>query len=187
MQIECRALAKAFGGKTVLRGLDWQIEAGEVWCIRGPSGVGKTTLLRLLLGLERPDSGSVFLENELRFAPVFQEDRLLPDRTAAENCAIFTGADRKEIQAALEDLFDPSDMLDKPACQLSGGMRRRVALARALLAPGNALVLDEPFAGLDPETRRRAWHAVERWRKGRTVLLVSHEFTPADAKYLDLT
>lgn len=187
MQIECHALTKAFNGKTVLRDLNWCVEAGELWCIRGPSGIGKTTLLRLILGLEKPDSGIIHVENSLRFAPVFQEDRLLSDQTAAQNCSIFCGAQKEDICAVLDDLFDASDVLEKSVGQLSGGMRRRVALARALLAPSDVLCLDEPFTGLDSETRARAWRAVERWRNGRTVLLVSHEFTPTDAKHLDLT
>ena len=187
MQIECCALTKAYDGKTVLCDLNWQIEAGELWCIRGPSGIGKTTLLRLILGLEKPDSGSIYAAGNLRSAPVSQEDRLLIDRTAAQNCEIFCRAPQEDIRVVLNDLFDASDVLEKPVGQLSGGMRRRVALARALLAPSDVLCLDEPFAGLDPETRMRAWQAVKRWRNGRTVLLVSHEFAPTDAKYLDLT
>lgn len=187
MQMECRELTKAFGGRRVLDGLNWTIEAGELWCIRGASGIGKTTLLRLLLGLETPDGGSVHRAAGLRFAPVFQEDRLLPGRSALENCSVFCGAPESRSSAVLGALLDEPDALTKPVEQLSGGMRRRVALARALLAESDVLCLDEPFAGLDPETRTRAWDAVLRWREGRTLLLVSHEFTPERAKILELT
>ena len=187
MQIECRELTKVFGGKTVLDRLNWTVEAGELWCIRGASGIGKTTLLRLLLGLEVPDGGEVRRAEGLRFAPVFQEDRLLPGRSALENCAVFCGVSEGQSRAVLGALLDEPDALTKPVEQLSGGMRRRVALARALLAESDVLCLDEPFAGLDPETRARAWDAVLRWRAGRTLLLVSHEFIPEGANTLTLT
>lgn len=186
MQIECRALTKAFDGKYILKDLEWVIEAGEFWCIRGPSGIGKTTLLRMILGLEPPDAGRIYREPGLRFAPVFQEDRLLRGRSAVQNCMIFTNSSEQQARKLLSELLDEMQSLDRPIELLSGGMRRRVALARALLSDGEVLCLDEPFAGLDAETRKRVWSVLERYRAGRTVLLVSHEFCPENVKYLEL-
>ena len=186
MQIECCGLTKTFDGRIVLQDLDWKVQKSDFWCVRGPSGVGKTTLLRLLLELEKPDAGTVVKEPGLRISPVFQEDRLLKDRSAVRNCMIFTNASERQTREILRQLLDESEALDKPVGQLSGGMRRRVALARALLADSDVLCLDEPFAGLDVETREHAQSVLERYRNDRTVILVSHEFTPQSAKILDL-
>lgn len=186
MQIECRGLTKSFDDKLVLKDLDWAVEKGDFWCVRGPSGVGKTTLLRILLGLEKPDAGMVTKEPGLRISPLFQEDRLLKDRSAVRNCMIFTNASEKQTRELLGQLLDEPAALDKPVELLSGGMRRRVALARALLADSDVLCLDEPFAGLDTKTREHAWTVLKRYRADRTVILVSHEFTPGSVKYLNL-
>ena len=187
MQIECRALTKVFDGRAVLRDLDWIIEAGDFWCVCGPSGIGKTTLLRILLGLEQADTGTVTRTHGLRFAPVFQEDRLLQGRSALQNCMIFTGAEETRAREVLTALLEDAEAIGKPVELLSGGMRRRVALARALLSDGDILCLDEPFAGLDADTRERVWNLLVRYRADRTVILVSHEFRPEHVKYLDLT
>ena len=187
MQIECRALTKFFDGRAILRDLDWMIEAGDFWCVCGPSGIGKTTLLRILLGLEQPDSGTIVRSRGLRFAPVFQEDRFLQGRSALQNCMIFTCAEEIRVRTMLTALIEDEEAIEKPIELLSGGMRRRVALARALLSDGDILCLDEPFAGLDAETRERVWALLAQYRAGRTVILVSHEFRPDNVKYLDLT
>lgn len=186
MQILCRDLTKRYGEHIVLHRLNWQIEAGEQWQIHGISGCGKTTLLRLILGLEKPDGGVLSHAPGLRFSPVFQENRLLFERNAVENCTIFTGKSEEQARFVLKELLHEEDALRKPVGQLSGGMCRRVALARALLAESDVLCLDEPFAGLDPETRQSAWKAICRWRAGRTLLLVSHEFTPSEVQTFPL-
>jgi NitT/TauT family transport system ATP-binding protein len=187
MQIECCALTKVFDGRTIFRDLDWKIEAGDFWCVCGPSGIGKTTLLRILLGLEKADKGTVKRTHGLRFAPVFQEDRFLQGRSALQNCMIFTASDETRAREMLIALLEDADAIEKPIELLSGGMRRRVALARALLSDGDVLCLDEPFAGLDADTRARVWNLLAHYRAGRTVILVSHEFRPENVKYLDLT
>ena len=187
MQIECRALTKVFDGKTILKDLDWTIETGDFWFVCGPSGIGKTTLLRILLGLEQADTGTVIRAHGLRFAPVFQEDRLLHGRNALQNCMIFTGTEETRARKVLTALLEDAEAIEKPVELLSGGMRRRVALARALLSEGDVLCMDEPFAGLDADTRERVWNLLEQYRVGRTVIMVSHEFRPDHVKYLDLT
>lgn len=170
--IEFRGVSKSFDGKRVLRDLDWRITPEEQWQVCGASGIGKTTLLRLLMGLEEPDAGSITGREELRFLPVFQEDRLVEHWSAIGNVSLVC-ADAARVQTILRALL-PENAIDQPVRTLSGGMRRRVALARALAAEGDVLVLDEPFAGLDADTERQAAEVIAACRAGRTLVLVSH-------------
>lgn len=170
--IEFCKVTKSFDGKPVLHDVSWTIRPGEQWQVRGPSGIGKTTLLRLLMGLETPDSGCLVCAAGLRFAPVFQEDRLVEHWNALANVGLVC-ADSARVREILTALL-PQDALEQPVRTLSGGMRRRVALARALAAEGDVLVLDEPFAGLDGQTAQRALQAIAQYRAGRTLVLVSH-------------
>lgn len=125
-------------------------------CLTAPSGAGKTTLLRILLGLEQPDRGEVLAPPGTRWSAVFQEDRLLEHLDARDNLRFVLGAVSPEALTLLETL-GLGDVGGKIVAEYSGGMRRRLALARALLSPCDALVLDEPFTGLDPEIRARCW------------------------------
>lgn len=170
--IEFQQVSKAFGGKQILTELNWRIEAGECWHVTGASGIGKTTLLRLLMGLEKPDCGRIIGIAAVRFAPVFQEDRLIETMNAGENVALVCD-DRKAIHTLLCRLL-PETALEQPVRTLSGGMRRRVALVRALLAPSDVLVLDEPFTGLDIENIKNTVKAIYDYSQERTVVLVSH-------------
>ena len=149
-------------------------------CIMAPSGEGKTTLLRLLMGLERPDSGCVHLPRDCRWAAVFQEDRLLEQLDAEENLRFVLGSsyDGQQAKALLERL-GLTEWEGKPVSAFSGGMKRRLALARALLVPFDVLVLDEPFTGLDEGNRRRAMDCIRQAAEGRCVLLVTHEASDA--------
>lgn len=179
MELKVSRLRKSYGGQEVLGGVSFS--AGpEAVCVMGPSGVGKTTLLRVVLGLEKPDAGTVEGLERARFSVVFQEDRLLPGRTALENLRFVQGRnfDESSCRALLEEL-GLTDIDAKPVRDFSGGMRRRTALARALCVPFDVLVLDEPFAGLDGESRRRCLEAVRRRAEGKPVLLATHD--PADA------
>ncbi|MCQ5128256.1 ATP-binding cassette domain-containing protein [Butyricicoccus faecihominis] len=163
-------VCKSFNGKPVLRDVSLSVKPGELWRIEGPSGAGKTTLLRLLMGLVEADAGTVKGIKGLRFDPVFQEDRLVEHWSALENVRLVGG----QTGEALLDALLPKDALAQPVRTLSGGMRRRVALARALAAEGDILVLDEPFAGLDEANAQRAFEVVLDARKGRALILVSH-------------
>ena len=175
MEIRVQNLCKSYRGVPVLR--DVTFTAGDgVTCVMAPSGGGKTTLLRILLGLEAADSGTVSGLENCRWAAVFQEDRLLEQLDAAGNLRFILGRDYDSVQAAamLAEL-GLGDVNGKPVRAFSGGMRRRLALARALLARSDALALDEPFAGLDGETRQRAWNCILHRRGRRPVLLVTHD------------
>ena len=185
MNLELKDVSKAYGDNAVLVRFSHTFPEGSVTAIEGRSGCGKTTLLRLIAGLEPPDAGTITGVPQGGLSMVFQEDRLPPQLTAA-GClrAVLRRAPGRDtmIDAALAAL-GLSDALDQPVREFSGGMRRRVALARALLYPSGLVLLDEPFKGLDADTRRRAVDFARPLLAGRTVLLVTHD--PADAEAFD--
>ncbi len=183
MDLILKDLTKSYGGHRVLDRFSHAFPQGRVTAIEGRSGCGKTTLLRLIAGLELPDGGSITGVPEGGIAMMFQEDRLPPQLTAAGCLKVVLkrseGLDAK-IDAALCAL-GLGDDLDKPVREFSGGMRRRVALARALLYPSNLVLLDEPFKGLDAATRKAAVEFARPLLAGRTTLLVTHDPEDADA------
>ena len=174
MELVVTDLKKSYDGRPVLDGLSFTVPVG-LTRIAGNSGIGKTTLLRILLGLERADSGTA-APKDLRWAAVFQEDRLLEQLDAAGNLRFALGAayDETAARALLAEL-GLGDAGGKRVRDWSGGMKRRLALARALLAPSDALALDEPFTGLDADNRAAAQRCVARAAREKIVLLVSHE------------
>lgn len=182
MELRIDHVSKAYGGQAVLRDVTVTVGSG-VTCLMAPSGAGKTTLLRILLGLERPDSGTVYGLEGRRLAAVFQEDRLLEQQDWRGNLRFVLGSafDEAEALTLLEEL-GLSDTGAQPVGEWSGGMKRRLALARALLAPFDVLILDEPFTGLDGDNRRRAAGSILARTAQRPVLLVTHD--EADAKAL---
>ena len=163
MEIAVKHLCKSFGGRTVLRDLTFTAGPG-ITAVMAPSGTGKTTLLRILLGLERPDSGTVEGLAGKRLTAVFQEDRLLEHLSAEGNLRFVLGL---------------PDTGAQPVREFSGRMKRRLALARALLAPFDALALDEPFTGLDRENRDLALACIRETAGDRPVLLVTHDAADA--------
>ena len=188
--LDLKGVRRVFDGRpAVIERLDLGVSAGEFLAILGPSGCGKSTLLRMIARLSEPDGGLIRIEPEDRFqtAFVFQDAHLLPWRTVLDNAALpleLTGVPRAERHArartALEQvsLFETEDRF--PA-QLSGGMRMRVSLARALVTGPQLLLLDEPFAALDEITRfhldtqlRELWQA-----RGMTVIFVTHSISEA--------
>ena len=166
------------GGPLLLQGFSLRAAPGERIYFTGPSGCGKTTALRLLLSLEKPQSGAVRVPAHTKFSVVFQEDRLLPQRTVWENLALFAG--KEKLRPLLAELGIEAAAEQLPA-ELSGGMKRRAALARALLAPFDVLVLDEPFTGLDEENAGRALACIDRFCRNKTLFLVTHEPERAEA------
>lgn len=173
-EIRVQNLCKTYGDHVVLHNLSFTAGVG-VTRILGRSGAGKTTLLRILLGLDQPDSGSLFGTN-CRWAAVFQEDRLLGHLDAEDNLRFALGSAHNAAAAkTLLGKLGLADVRSKPICEYSGGMKRRLALARALLAPSDALILDEPFTGLDEENRSIALRCILHAAQTKPVLLASHE------------
>ncbi|MGN0478602.1 MAG: ATP-binding cassette domain-containing protein [Hominenteromicrobium sp.] len=176
-------LTVRYGDVTVLRDFSAVFPDGAVTAVSGRSGCGKTTLLSVLLGLLRPVSGVV--SGFERPSAAFQEDRLLPYLTAVKNITAAAGCTAQAAAEALRQVgFDSADS-EKNAAALSGGMARRVALVRAMLAGSDAVILDEPFKGLDELTRAAVVRFVNESRRGRTMIVVTHD--PRDADDLHAT
>ncbi|MFV8831181.1 ATP-binding cassette domain-containing protein [Faecalibacterium prausnitzii] len=168
-------LTKQFGEKTLFRDLCLTVDGPAV--LWAPSGWGKTTLLRILMGLDTPTAGRV--RGVGRAAAVFQEDRLCPQLTALQNVTLVLPGSEKQYKGQIEAEFQQLGMdtaaLALPAARLSGGQKRRTALLRALWAPSDTLLLDEPFTGMDPDTLAAA-AALLRTRCGtEPVLLATHD------------
>ena len=178
--LELTGVSKSFGDKMVFSNLNLRFPLGKASCVMGPSGCGKTTLLRLLMGLENPDSGNV--HSITPPSAVFQEDRLLDSLTPLGNLRLVAGRGREGDLTALLAEFGLREGLGKPLRGYSGGMKRRVAIARALLADYELLLLDEPFKGLDEETRASAAEVIISRAKGKTILMVTHD--PMEAALL---
>ena len=176
-------VTRRFAENTVLLKRSFRFPEGRISCVMGPSGVGKTTLLLLIAGLLKADSGEISGVPE-RIAFVFQEDRLCEDFNAAANVRLVTGRSVKpqEIREALLGLGLPEESLSQPVREFSGGMKRRVAIARALLYSPELLLMDEPFKGLDEELRRKVMDEIKARFRGKTVILVTHD--PEEAAYL---
>lgn len=182
MAIDIQGLHKSYGDNQVLRGFSCTLEEGKTTCLMGPSGVGKTTLINILLGLERPDSGTIGQLAGMRLSAVFQEDRLCENIGAAANVQLVTGkaVPKLQIEQALAAV-GLTDCTQQPVRELSGGMRRRVAIVRALLASYDVLLLDEPFKGLDKDTKAQTIAYVKAQSAGKTVLMITHDAAEAAA------
>ena len=174
-KIYVKNVSKSFGSKKVLQNLNLTIELGKISCIMAPSGAGKTTLLRILMGLEEADSGCITGLEGKRFSAVFQEERLCEYMTAVENIRLVTpGLDAGSVVQEM-DRLGLGDCCAQPVSQLSGGMRSRVSILRALLAAFDVLCLDEPFKGLDDARKEQTLAYVKQKAAGRTVLFVTHD------------
>ncbi len=177
--IAIQKLCKAFDGKIVLQNFDLHLAKGQRYALMGASGSGKTTLLNILMGLEKPDNGTVTKPEGLKISAVFQENRLLENMTPEANIRLVAPVSQQKIHDVLLAMGIGSDSLHQPVATYSGGMKRRVAIARALLSDYDLLLLDEPYKGLDEDTRRQVIHLVEEMTNGKTVLMVTHD--PEDA------
>lgn len=173
--IECKDVAKSFDDQLVFSHLNMRIEEGERICLMAPSGCGKTTLLRMVLGLESYDSGTLINPHTSSMAVVFQEDRLCDALSAVDNVALVCkpGVSRRALRSMLCEVL-PDEVLDKQVAYLSGGQRRRVALVRAFACDARLLVLDEPFSGLDSTTRSEVAQFMLRHQNNATLLVSTH-------------
>lgn len=175
MDIVLENLCKSYGDHIVLNKFSAVIPAGQATAIMAPSGCGKTTLLRILMGLEQADSGSISGLSHKKISAVFQEDRLCKNLSPVSNIRLVAPELKKsDIIAAMEQV-GLTGCFSQPVRELSGGMKRRVAILRALLADYDILFLDEPFKGLDADTRRLVAADTRKKSAGKTVVLITHE------------
>ena len=172
-------LEKSYRGTPVLRGFSANFAEGEISALMGPSGCGKTTLLRILLGIEEADAGSI--RGVGRAVAVFQEDRLSEPLSAIENVRLGKKDATREQAKALLSALGLSEDMGKPVSELSGGMRRRVSIARALIADADTVLLDEPFSALDDDTKAQVMAYTKQALAGKTVLLITHDIDEARA------
>ena len=179
-KLQIQDLSKRYGDTVVFDRFSCILHLGEVNVLFGASGSGKTTLLRLIMGLEEADEGTLTSFEQLRLSAVFQEDRLCNNLSAYSNVKLVVepSVTSEHIQKALVSV-GLGDAIRKPARELSGGMRRRVALVRALLATYDLLILDEPFKGLDDLTKDQVIAYTKQATKGKTVILVTHDMDEA--------
>jgi len=195
--IQAKGLQKSYGGHRVVDGLDLSIRKGECFGLLGPNGAGKTTTLRMLLGLVTPDAGTAMLldlpvpqaarEARIRVGVVPQMDNLDPDFTVAENLLVYGryfGMLDSEIEARIPSLLEFASLTSKRDAKvptLSGGMKRRLTLARALVNDPDVIFLDEPTTGLDPQARHLIWQRLrELTQQGKTLLLTTHFMDEAE-------
>lgn len=173
--VEFNRISKSFGRQNVLKNVNLIVRAGSPKCIMGISGMGKTTLLKVLLGLLKSDSGQVFVPEGKRMSAVFQEDRLIEDADVYTNvyCVLGRAFDREIVDKHLE-MTGLSGTGEKLVKELSGGMKRRIAVIRAVLANPDILVLDEAFKGLDDESRDIVIHYIRKYCENKVIILVSH-------------
>ena len=190
-------LRKSYGGREVVAGVDLELHAGECFGLLGPNGAGKTTTLKLCLGLAEPDAGSIDLfgfdlprqarEARQRVGVVPQIDSLDPDFTVSENLLVFGryfGLSDARVKSRIPDLLEFANLTgrgDAKIQALSGGMKRRLTLARALVNDPDLILLDEPTTGLDPQARHVIWDRLKQLTaQGKTLLLTTHFMEEAE-------
>ena len=195
--LDARGLRKSFGPLEVVCGVDLAVAPGECFGLLGPNGAGKTTTLRLCLGLIRPDGGEIELlgepvpdrarEARARVGVVPQFDNLDPDFTVAENLLVYGryfGLSPRAVEARIVPLLEFAGLTGRGAAKintLSGGMKRRLTLARALVNDPQLLFLDEPTTGLDPQARHLIWERLRRLTaEGKTLVLTTHFMEEAE-------
>ncbi len=179
MSITLKNVSFAYGATRICENLRWDLPEAGVVCLWGPSGCGKTTLLSLLAELEKPQNGVIKYPSAHKVSMVFQEDRLLPWLTVQQNAALAcNNATRVDALINAVGLADYADSLPDA---ISGGQQRRVALIRALAADSDLLLLDEPFTGLDEETKALVLPLIREAAQSRPVVLVTHIAEEAEA------
>ncbi len=177
MNIEMKDITFGYDTTRICENINWTLPERGTVCLWGPSGCGKTTLLRLLAGLEKPQSGKI-VPTGYRVSMVFQEDRLLPWLTVRQNAALAC-SDAAKVDELL-NAVGLADYADSMPDEISGGQQRRVALVRALTADSDLLLLDEPFTGLDEDTKSLILPLIRKTAEKKPVVLVTHIIDEAE-------
>lgn len=195
MIVSINNVSKRYGKHEVLKNVNLEIESGEIFGLLGPSGAGKTTLVRQLVGLEMPSEGDIFLFGEKmpslklieRIGYMAQSDALYTELSAKENLEFFAslfglkGAQRKKRILEVMELVDLSEHLKKLVTNYSGGMKRRLSLAAALLHEPELVILDEPTVGIDPVLRKSIWSGFYDLKaQGKTLIVTTHVMDEAE-------
>ncbi|MCC5889707.1 MAG: ABC transporter ATP-binding protein [Alkalibacterium sp.] len=193
--ISVKGVYKNYGRQTVLEGIDLDVTKGEIFGLLGPSGAGKTTLVKQLVGLEEASSGEVFLFDEKQpslslieqIGYMAQSDALYTELSARENLEFFvslynlTKQERKERIKAVMKVVNLEDAMDKIVAKYSGGMKRRLSLAIAMLHEPQILILDEPTVGMDPILRKSIWESFNALKEsGVTIIVTTHVMDEAE-------
>ena len=191
--LEIKNVHKTFNPGTInekkaLNGIDLTLKEGDFVTVIGGNGAGKTTLLRILAGLEQADGGKIGGLEALRKSMVFQEPRLAEELTAAANIQLAVrhrmfGKEKRSFRHLVEEMEELglSGCENQAVSELSGGMRQRVAVLRAMRMDADFLLLDEPFRGLDAGTKKKTMNYIRRKGKEKTMLLVTHDLEEAEA------
>lgn len=185
-EIQIQKLSKSYGEERVLSEVELSLRAGGRYLLMAHSGAGKTTLLRLLMGLETADGGRILGLEQKKLGVVFQEDRLCEACDAITNIRLAAEAGGRTGQQLREKIIReasellPAECLTKPVRELSGGMKRRVCLLRAVCSGADVLILDEPFNGMDEQTRARCAEYLLRRQEGRLLLMTTHRREEAE-------
>ena len=195
--IRARGLTKVFGARTAVDGIDFEVRDGEFFGFLGPNGAGKTTTMRMIAGVSPRTSGALEIfgkdpdlhGSEIRgqIGVVHQQETLDMELTVRENLLVFGrffGMDRPSIATRADELLELFQLGDRAKDQvepLSGGMKRRLSIARSLIASPRILMLDEPTTGLDPQARHLLWDALQRLKRGgTTIVLTTHYMDEAE-------
>lgn len=181
MDIRLINIVKQFGDKVILDNCNITFKKHKIHCIMGPSGIGKTTLINILMGLIKPDSGEIHGMEKRLIAAVFQEDRLIEHWDAIRNVKLVCKKNITDDLIAQEfKAVGLEDYRGKPVSKLSGGMRRRVAIVRGIMAESDIVIMDEPFKGLDKTLKRQVLEYVKNRTRNKTVIIVTHNQEEVD-------
>ncbi len=174
IDIEVKNISKIYENIKVLDNISYTFKAGTTTCIMGKSGIGKTTFINILMGLEKADSG--YVTPNIEYCAVFQENRLIEELTPVNNilAVVDRSVKREVVIDNLLKLVD-KECLHKKVSMLSGGMKRRVTIVRAMLAKSQVVILDEPFTGLDETTKKVVIEYIKEMLAGRTLIVITHD------------